>query len=393
MVSAKVGICATVAVAAIAACSVAVEPAYADFGFFRQFRPFFGYHYPARPKYRPREKNPGLKEKAAVQEKPPLQIVVSIADQRISVYDGGALIAQSSVSTGVPDHPTPSGVFSIIGKHIWHRSNLYSDAPMPYMQRITWSGIALHAGDLPGYPASHGCIRLERDFAIRLWHLTRRGTRVIVAPNDVRPIEIASPHLPVSRPKDPLPKTAAVVADAAMTDATVLPAAADDQPQTTAEGLGSPVPEAARKPIPISIFVSRKSNKLYVRQAFKPLFEAPVTIEDSEEPLGTHVFSHIGARGEDADPQWTVVSIPEGPARVTHVFGKRQKSAVKAMAETVAPDSSTEKARAALKRIAMPPDVVERIADLLVPGSSLILSDQAMSKETGRGTDFIVETR
>ena len=72
----------------------------------------------------------------------------------------------------------------------WHRSNIYSGAPMPYMQRITWSGIALHAGDLPGYPASHGCIRLKSDIAIRLWNLTKRGTRVIVTYDDVRPVEI-----------------------------------------------------------------------------------------------------------------------------------------------------------------------------------------------------------
>jgi L,D-transpeptidase catalytic domain len=107
--------------------------------------------------------------------KGPLQIIVSIADQRISVYDDGTLIARSSVSTGVQGHPTPVGVFSVTGKELWHQSNIYSAAPMPYMQRITWSGIALHAGVLPGHPASHGCIRLAKDFAVRLWHLTKRG--------------------------------------------------------------------------------------------------------------------------------------------------------------------------------------------------------------------------
>ena len=127
------------------------------------------------------------KPKSEEVAKGPLQIIISIADQRISVYDYGTLIARSSVSTGVPGHPTPIGVFSVIGKELWHRSNIYSAAPMPYMQRITWSGIALHAGALPGYPASHGCIRLANDFAIRLWHLTKRGTRVIIARHDVHP--------------------------------------------------------------------------------------------------------------------------------------------------------------------------------------------------------------
>src|SRR5207248_4956080 len=95
--------------------------------------------------------------------------------------------------------PTPLGVFSVIGKERYHRSNLYSGAPMPYMQRITQSGIALHAGVLPGYPASHGCIRLTNDFAIRLWHLTKRGVRVIIARQDVVPVETDNPRLFVSK--------------------------------------------------------------------------------------------------------------------------------------------------------------------------------------------------
>jgi len=143
----------------------------------------------------PKGKESEPKAKFLEVAKGPIQIIISIADQRISVYDDGTLIARSSVSTGVQGHPTPVGVFSIIGKELWHRSNIYSAAPMPYMQRITWSGIALHAGVLPGHPASHGCIRLANDFAIRLWRLTKRGTRVIIAHHDVHPVQIASPRL------------------------------------------------------------------------------------------------------------------------------------------------------------------------------------------------------
>ena len=105
----------------------------------------------------------------------PLQIVISLDRQRLSLFSDGILIAQSPVSTGVRRHPTPTGIFSVIQKQLFHRSNLYSDAPMPYMQRITWSGVAIHEGVLPGHPASHGCIRLPRDFAIRLYSLTRLG--------------------------------------------------------------------------------------------------------------------------------------------------------------------------------------------------------------------------
>lgn len=129
----------------------------------------------------------------------PLFAVVSIADQRISVYGSGGLLARSSVSTGVKGHPTPTGVFSIVQKRRWHHSNIYSGAAMPLMQRITWSGIALHAGHVPGYPASHGCIRLPHSFAQRLFGATKIGQRVMVVPSDTAPVEITHQTLPAPK--------------------------------------------------------------------------------------------------------------------------------------------------------------------------------------------------
>src|SRR5262249_40441924 len=136
--------------------------------------------------------------------KGPLQIVVSIASQHVTLYSGGVHVAQGPVSTGIPGKPTPMGVFSIIEKDRFHHSNLYSNAPMPFMERITWSGVALHEGPLPGYPASHGCIRLSHDFAARLWLVTQLGVRVVVARNDVVPTEFSNPHLfaPKAKPAD-----------------------------------------------------------------------------------------------------------------------------------------------------------------------------------------------
>ena len=125
----------------------------------------------------------------------PLQLVISIKKQQLTVYAGGQAVAHSQVSTGVPGHPTPQGVFSIIQKAIYHEFNLYSSAPMPYMQRITWSGIAMHQGVVPGVPASHGCIRLPAAFAKRLWSMTKIGARVIIAQDDVPLAEIANPRL------------------------------------------------------------------------------------------------------------------------------------------------------------------------------------------------------
>ncbi len=131
----------------------------------------------------------------------PLQIVVSIANQHVTLYSDGTRVAQGPVSTGVPGRPTPTGVFSVIQKDRFHHSNLYSNAPMPYMERITWSGVALHEGPLPGYPASHGCIRLTHDFAARLWGITKLGVRVIVARSEVTPVDFAHPRLFEPKPK------------------------------------------------------------------------------------------------------------------------------------------------------------------------------------------------
>lgn len=115
----------------------------------------------------------------------PVSIVVSIPAQRMYVYRDGVLIGVSTVSTGSPGRDTPTGDFTILQKNVFHRSNLYSNAPMPFMQRLTWDGIALHAGHLPGYPASHGCIRLPKAFAKQLYELTQMGGRVSVIGDDV----------------------------------------------------------------------------------------------------------------------------------------------------------------------------------------------------------------
>ncbi|MEC3910392.1 L,D-transpeptidase family protein [Sphingobium sp. CR2-8] len=110
----------------------------------------------------------------------PIYMVISIERQMIHVYSGDRLIGVASVSTGMKGHRTPTGDFTILQKRQWHRSNLYSNAPMPFMQRLTWDGIALHAGHNPGYPASHGCIRLPYAFARQLFALTKMGTLVEV---------------------------------------------------------------------------------------------------------------------------------------------------------------------------------------------------------------------
>src|SRR6478672_6642137 len=125
----------------------------------------------------------------------PIMAIVSLRSQRITVYDANGWILRAPVSSGQRGRETPSGVFSVIQKDAEHYSNLYDDAYMPHMQRLTWSGIALHGGPLPGHPASHGCVRMPYDFAERLFGATSLGMRVIVAPGDVAPVSIDHPAL------------------------------------------------------------------------------------------------------------------------------------------------------------------------------------------------------
>ncbi len=373
------------------------------FLFWPQYESWWGDHAAFRQKRRHTHAHPKPEpmERSQPQDAPKgaLQIVISVADQRISLYDNGTLMARSSVSTGVRGHPTPLGVFSVIGKQRWHRSNIYSGAPMPYMQRITWSGVALHEGILPGHPASHGCIRLTKDFAIRLWHLTKRGTRVIIARDDVRPVEVANPHLFVSKPKaaSASPESAVAGADngtitLAATQAQIV-STAETQDASTLNVQGSaPVEAGSQNIVPISIFVSRKLSKLFIRQGFRPVLNVPIKIERPEEPLGTHVFTIMEPQTKDAPVRWTVISMPAEFAGATGSSNKEATAPRARSVERAPAEQTPDSANAALDRIEIPEDVVTQISELLAPGSSLIISDYGMSHETGRDTDFIVIT-
>ena len=161
-------------------------------GFF-QSRPAPASQRPQR--VRPRQARKVDSPKGSVKPQGALIIAISIERQTLKVYDANGFFAETPISTGMKGHPTPMGVFSIIQKHKLHHSNIYSGAPMPFMQRITWSGIAMHAGALPGYPASHGCIRLPMAFAARMWNWTKMGARVVVTPGEITPASFSHPLL------------------------------------------------------------------------------------------------------------------------------------------------------------------------------------------------------
>ena len=402
----------------------------------------------------------------------PIMAIVSLRDQRVTIYDATGWILRAPVSSGQKGRETPAGIFSVIQKEAEHYSNLYDDAYMPHMQRITWSGIALHGGPLPGYPASHGCIRLPYNFAARLFDLTRLGMRVIVAPTDVTPIEIAHPALFMPKPgadalaakraaeaedvasKAATAKHAAVTAsrDAAQarmairvsenlkrrmeeqlavaekalasavsdkqkeraTEARAKAAArveelqaklaaanAELQPKLnalaaarefadTAEAARIAAVQAARELAralqPVSVFISRKTRHLYVRRAFEPILEIPVAIQEPERPIGTHVFTATERTNGETGMRWSVISL-EGGRSHDDVVDRRAGASRGPEGEPTAKEPSD--AKTALDRIVIPPEVL-RIAEMASPRSSLIISDEELSSETGKGTDFVV---
>jgi lipoprotein-anchoring transpeptidase ErfK/SrfK len=347
----------------------------------------------------------------------PLTIVVSIAKQRVTLFSDGKQIAEAPVSTGTAGHETPLGVFAVISKARYHESNIYSGAPMPYMERITWSGIALHEGPLPGHAASHGCIRLPGSFAASLFKITKLGARVIVVRDPVAPVEIKSarlftPKLP-SAPGEP-PKEVPSAAAPATTGTVQLVDARDDgvKPDGTAgedfaaklavagiiklPGRQAALPDAAKpaeaqkKKGAVQVFVSRKTGRLYVRQNFAPLFDAAVTIADPDKPWGTHVFTAMEIK--DGKARWTALTIPSGYASKPEHGKKLSTKDTERRAKLAFDLAQAPQAAEALERFEMPKDAVDRISELLVPGSSLIVSDNALSDETGEDTDFIVAT-
>jgi hypothetical protein len=274
-------------------------------------------------------------------------LTIALSEQKMAIWDDGEIVAQVPVSTGVEKHPTPTGLFSIMIKKRFHRSNIYSAAPMPFMQRITWSGVALHQGQVPGRPASHGCIRLPSDVAQKLFTYTPIGCRVIITQKPVEPASFTHRQLFSALPQ--------ALRLATMSD---LP----------------PISATEEKPVPqrighVALFISAKEKKLFMRQNFQPVFESDLDIEGSD-PLGTHLLTAMRVNKDDGAVQWSRVTMPEN-----HL-----------------PQLD---AAAALERIRIPAEARQEIARALHQGASLIISDQGLGREIGPkgGTDFIVLTR
>jgi lipoprotein-anchoring transpeptidase ErfK/SrfK len=204
-----------------------------------------------QPKPRVRRRAPRIEEDnekiVSTLPKPsgPLVLVVSIGKQTVTVYDNGKELAKSPISSGMPGHDSPTGIFSILEKNRYHYSNLYGGAPMPFMQRVTNSGVAMHAGELPGYPASHGCIRLPYSFARNLFGITDIGARVIITNDDPTPAEFNSPHLIGPLPPDTSAQNGTGVTTASASEGElssvlgVSPAAAEEAGKVRTRGMAA----------------------------------------------------------------------------------------------------------------------------------------------------------
>lgn len=509
----------------------------------------------------------------AAQSTAPLLIVVSIKKQQVRVYDINGEIASSQISSGKPGHDTPMGVFSILEKNVYHVSNIYSGASMPYQERITWSGIALHAGQIPGYRASHGCVRLPYSFARKLYGMTKVGNRVVISYDDPEPIAFESPKLfkplplegatasatdpsrpqliavndrtddasasdapqglprligispallraVADMPKDPQRRpTTRTEADqiiqekldaarTAIKTSEASLAAADDKVKATAKDFddaqrkfdaaravieplraavksteaqqkdaiaafeaymsragisrndGAPDREGelesalldltiaadraravaaqaemtfaevqaaysaaqtardsavdalkdsqadlssakavlaeANKDMrlrskPIAVFVSLRSQRVYVRQGFEPLLEAPIKVGPLTHKVGTHVFTAMRYGSDPNTFEWRLVSAQTPSPGQLLEDGKKKRHRT---ASEQGQDASVRMATEALETFSIPDEIRQMITERARPGSSLIVSDRELPPaENGSGTEFVVLTR
>ncbi len=450
----------------------------------------------------------------------PLYAVVSLADQHVTFYDANGLWARGLVSTGVPGHPTPTGIFTILEKERWHRSNIYSGAPMPFMQRLAWTGVAMHEGAVnPGHTASHGCIRLQAAFAKQLFAVTNPGQRVIIAPEDITPAAIVHVHLPVPK-LQAMPLEAAGNKAASNKNAAVEPVALETQAASASQAMAvnplefakslkaaaaakaaaaivtkktalalleaksgegrfaareldaaeygfkkaqeemegasriaanaqgeeaikkaaenktaaeaklaaaelkvreardakaakdqeiqaaetsireadaatveaaASAKQAVRRQEPLSMFISRKTGRLYVRQATEHLFDIPVAIRDPERPLGTHLFIAARAGDDGASLRWVSLTPPAAvEVKVRPRSSRRGRRIFHEEEEAGPAPSHPETAAGALDRIEIPEDAAKRISELLWTGATLIISDVGMSGEGRYPMDFMI---
>jgi hypothetical protein len=264
----------------------------------------------------------------------------------VHVYRNGIRIAVSTCSTGKPGHATPTGVFTVLQKDKNHRSSTYNDAPMPNMNRLTWSGIALHAGNLPGFPASHGCVRLPRAFSEKLFTLTHLGTPVIIAGAARDPVDIIHPGL--------------ILTADAQAEIEGAVAGLKNRSVPGADHQTNPTP-------PVSVLVSSADRTIVVLENGEVIAQGKVTLTDPGSPLGSHVFVLAGAKDGAHGLAW-------------HAIGHHSSDAA----------SIQESAADVVTRISASPDVMAAVSARLHPGLVFVTTDLPADPASRTARDFVV---
>jgi hypothetical protein len=278
----------------------------------------------------------------------PVAIVVSLPEQRAYVYRNGVRIGTSTVSTGKPGYDTPEGIYTIVEKQREHYSNLYDDAPMPFMQRLTWDGLALHAGGLPGYPASHGCIRLPEAFAQALFAATERGTVVVVAATDTFPPSVVSPGL--FSPIDAATGTAHPAS----------PSTSSWNPERSPEG-------------PMTLLLSTADRQLVVLRNAVEIGRSDVVVDADIIALGTRAYLLLA--GTRSEPSVVLRDRPALRWLELHLPGNR-------------PGDEAWRNAFKARRIVIPDAFARTVYDVLRPGTSVVLTDQPLQSR-GSSVDLL----
>jgi hypothetical protein len=265
----------------------------------------------------------------------PVTVIISLATQRAYAYRNGAPIGVSTVSTGAPGHETPTGVFVILQKAVKHNSNKYSNAPMPFMQRLTWDGIAMHAGNLPGYPASHGCIRLPLAFAKLLFGITKLGLTVVITDNPLVPETVPSPGL----------------LDVSSTESNVVSQSYRWQPGKAPKG-------------PVTIIVSGRDRRIVVLRNGVEIGSSAIAIDGPVTATEAFTLNSLDAAG----PRWMRLPLP-GQVR----------------------GAANEMTPAEHARGQFPEGFRKNIISILEPGATLLVTRDSI-KSSGTGTQLTVIT-
>jgi hypothetical protein len=315
-----------------------------------------------------------------------VDIIINLAGQKLYVYRNGVLIGRSTISSGSKGRETPQGIYMILEKNLTHHSNKYHEASMPFMERLTWGGLAIHAGNLPGHPESHGCVHVPMDFAKKLYTATSEGDPVLIANANGKPSTTTAPNALLTGPPPappepgPTPEPSASPPMAAAPDASpeattpppapptpAAPATPEETPTPPPAAPPTPAPTASPSPAagapseivwnpgevpkgPVSIIFSSADKRVYVYRKGVQIGRADLAGPDAGHPFGNYVYVALAQTLPNGSHQWSLLGSGAG--------------------------SGAPHLEDAAKGMVVPPEFREHLRDIVAPGTTLIVTDQ-----------------